>query len=121
MEYRYLCVKTVKDVEKHSPEKVTFDIIHEIGYQIVSNLKTLKNLEQDSPNGEVSVLVKYNTEGYKPDLTDPQRKKLSALAEIHKYLMDKMKKETGLENTLHYASLANAAMKLMEEIENKQE
>lgn len=121
MEFSYLCVRNVEDVKKHSPEKVAADIIGEISYRIISDTQTLKRLETDSPKGEVTVLVKYNTEGRKSELTGEQRGKLSSLSYLHKYLTDKVRNETDFEKVLSYSQLIKFLLDLMKEIEEKDE
>lgn len=119
MEFTYFTSKNVKETTKQEPEDIAFDIVHNIGHHLVSFAKTLKRLENDSPNGTLSVKLTYNTEGVKKhEPSEEKRQQLSALSQIHKRLMDKMKESTDGMEAVNYAVLINHVTAMMDEIEN---
>lgn len=120
MEFTYFTSKNVKETTKQEPEDIAFDIIHNIGHHLVGFAKTLKRLENDSPNGTLSVKLTYNTEGVKDhEPSEEKRQQLSALARLHKCFMDKVKSSTEMEDILVYGQMANTAVEMMKEIESE--
>lgn len=120
MKYTYFTYKTAKETSEEKPEQIAFDIIHNIGYKLVDFAKTLKELEKDSPNATLSVELTYYTEGLKePEPSEEQRQQLSALAKIHKRIMDKVKSSAEMEDLLVYGQMSNITMEMIKEIETE--
>lgn len=123
MEISKLMVGTVEDLKKnHNSEKrLAAKLIGEVSCSIMDRCGSLKRCSGECPEGVVSILVKYNTEGLEPEPTDEQRSQLSALAKIHNRLMEKVKSDTGLENVVYNSQLINIVTDMMKEIESETE
>ena len=122
MTISYQLTKNVEQVINKTPEQVTFELIGDFGVQVLQRIKNLIEWAQTEPNATVNLSVKYDTEGrqeYEP--SEEQRQQLSALAKIHKSIIDKVKSSTKMEDILIYGQMSNITMEMIKEIENETE
>ena len=118
MNISYQLTKNVEQVINKTPEEVTFELIGDFGVQVFQRVKNLIEWAQTEPNATVNLSVKYDTEGrqeYEP--SEEQRQQLSALAKIHKRIMDKAKSSTEMEDILVYGLMSNITFEMIKEIE----
>jgi len=121
MEISKLLVRDLNDLSKNhgSVSKLSSNLIGDVAYDIIDRVQTLKNCEKSSPNGVVSVLVKYSSDGLEKEPTDEQRQYLSALSKIHNNIMSKVKSNDSLEDVVYYAGLAKIVHEMIEEVKNE--
>lgn len=118
----YQLTKNVEQVINKTPEEVTFELIGDFGTQLLQRIKYLIEWAQTEPNATVNLSVKYDTEGRQEhEPSEEQRQQLSALAKIHKRIMDKVKSSTEMEDILIYGQMSNITMEMIKELESETE